>query len=233
MSAVPVAVPSDAGRVYAASLVYSSAGRRIARYDKIHLFDVDVDRGDRVERAMLHENRRLDFCSVGIRHAAAIERHCGRKICPKPRRRNSENAGAATIVEEALIALDVCAKPFQTETRGRMRAGAEGQHRFDARMQRRRILRTGHDLGADHRDEGMRAPRVRAVVEAQRLRVAEGVPVHLPARGAMRAREMARMSGATGGRTFQKSNRPSPARGIGVNRTSIDISRAWSSNDRR
>ncbi|SHH16055.1 nitrilase [Hydrocarboniphaga daqingensis] len=47
---VPVAVPSDAGRVYAASLVYSSAGRRIARYDKIHLFDVDVDRGDRVER---------------------------------------------------------------------------------------------------------------------------------------------------------------------------------------
>lgn len=47
---VPVAVPSDDSRVYAASLVYSAAGRRIARYDKIHLFDVDVDRGDRVER---------------------------------------------------------------------------------------------------------------------------------------------------------------------------------------
>ena len=46
---VPVAVPSDDSRVYAASLVYSAAGRRIARYDKIHLFDVDVDRGDRVE----------------------------------------------------------------------------------------------------------------------------------------------------------------------------------------
>jgi nitrilase len=47
---VPVAVPSDQTRVYAASLVYSAAGRRIARYDKIHLFDVDVDRGGRVER---------------------------------------------------------------------------------------------------------------------------------------------------------------------------------------
>ncbi len=47
---VPVAVPSDASRVYAACLVYSASGRRIARYDKIHLFDVDVDRGDRVEQ---------------------------------------------------------------------------------------------------------------------------------------------------------------------------------------
>lgn len=47
---VPIRVPSDAERVYAASLVYSASGRRIARYDKIHLFDVDVDRGDRVEQ---------------------------------------------------------------------------------------------------------------------------------------------------------------------------------------
>jgi len=31
-----------AGRVAAASLVYDSDGRRVARYDKIHLFDVDI-----------------------------------------------------------------------------------------------------------------------------------------------------------------------------------------------
>ena len=47
---VPVAVPGDPGRVYPACLVYGAGGQRIARYDKIHLFDVDVDRGDRIER---------------------------------------------------------------------------------------------------------------------------------------------------------------------------------------
>src|SRR5580658_6954391 len=30
------------GRVAAASLVYDAAGERVARYDKIHLFDVDI-----------------------------------------------------------------------------------------------------------------------------------------------------------------------------------------------
>jgi len=46
---VPLAVPGDNGRVYAASLVYGSDGQRAARYDKIHLFDVDVgtDGGER------------------------------------------------------------------------------------------------------------------------------------------------------------------------------------------
>lgn len=37
----PVRVHGD-GRVAAASLVYDETGRQIARYDKIHLFDVDV-----------------------------------------------------------------------------------------------------------------------------------------------------------------------------------------------
>lgn len=35
-------VSNDSGRVYSACLVFSPAGVRIARYDKIHLFDVDV-----------------------------------------------------------------------------------------------------------------------------------------------------------------------------------------------
>ncbi len=38
---IPVKVPGES-RVAAASLVYDAAGREVARYDKIHLFDVDV-----------------------------------------------------------------------------------------------------------------------------------------------------------------------------------------------
>jgi deaminated glutathione amidase len=38
---VPLSAGAD-GRVAAASLVYDSDGRRVARYDKIHLFDVDI-----------------------------------------------------------------------------------------------------------------------------------------------------------------------------------------------
>ena len=38
---VPLRAAGD-GRVAAASLVYDSDGRRVARYDKIHLFDVDI-----------------------------------------------------------------------------------------------------------------------------------------------------------------------------------------------
>jgi nitrilase len=39
---VPIAVPNDPTRVYAASLVYDADGTCVARYDKIHLFDVEV-----------------------------------------------------------------------------------------------------------------------------------------------------------------------------------------------
>lgn len=38
---VPLRAGND-GRVAAASLVYDSNGKRVARYDKIHLFDVDI-----------------------------------------------------------------------------------------------------------------------------------------------------------------------------------------------
>lgn len=39
---VPVAVDGDPSRVWAASLVFDAEGTQRARYDKIHLFDVDV-----------------------------------------------------------------------------------------------------------------------------------------------------------------------------------------------
>lgn len=46
---VPLAVPGDADHVAPACLVYDDRGRQVARYDKIHLFDVDVpdDSGER------------------------------------------------------------------------------------------------------------------------------------------------------------------------------------------
>jgi len=42
---VPLKAGAD-GRVAAASLVYSSDGERVGRYDKIHLFDVDLPTGE-------------------------------------------------------------------------------------------------------------------------------------------------------------------------------------------
>jgi nitrilase len=53
---LPLRVPTDVGRVAAASLVYGPDGARLGRYDKIHLFDVDVPGvGDRYrESAGIH-----------------------------------------------------------------------------------------------------------------------------------------------------------------------------------
>jgi nitrilase len=44
---VPLAVAGDAQRVWAACLVYDARGQLAARYDKIHLFDVEVPGGER------------------------------------------------------------------------------------------------------------------------------------------------------------------------------------------
>ena len=39
---LPIKVPSHPGKVAAASLVFDDGGRCVGRYDKIHLFDVDI-----------------------------------------------------------------------------------------------------------------------------------------------------------------------------------------------
>lgn len=44
---VPLRVGGDVSRVWPACLVYDAYGRRAARYDKIHLFDVEVPGGER------------------------------------------------------------------------------------------------------------------------------------------------------------------------------------------
>jgi predicted amidohydrolase len=50
---VPLRAGGD-GRVAAASLVYDSDGRRVARYDKIHLFDVDIPGREESYRESAH-----------------------------------------------------------------------------------------------------------------------------------------------------------------------------------
>jgi len=41
-----VAVPAKTGKVYNRSLFFSPAGKRVATYDKIHMFDVDLGAGE-------------------------------------------------------------------------------------------------------------------------------------------------------------------------------------------
>jgi deaminated glutathione amidase len=50
----PLRVEGDADRVWAACLVYDAQGRLAARYDKIHLFDVEVPGGEKY-----HESRSI------------------------------------------------------------------------------------------------------------------------------------------------------------------------------
>lgn len=46
---IPLAVPDDARKVFAASLLFNDQGQRVAHYDKIHLFDVNVERDGKTE----------------------------------------------------------------------------------------------------------------------------------------------------------------------------------------
>lgn len=47
---IPIADPHNANKVMAACLIYNDLGQRVARYDKIHLFDVHVPKSDEVYR---------------------------------------------------------------------------------------------------------------------------------------------------------------------------------------
>ncbi len=67
---VPLAAPSGE-RVHAASLVYAATGERAARYDKIHLFDVELDTGEAY--------RESEYIHAGAPdQAAVVETPCGR-----------------------------------------------------------------------------------------------------------------------------------------------------------
>jgi nitrilase len=56
---VPLAVAGDPERVWAACLAYDAQGRLAGRYDKIHLFDVEVPGGERY-----HESRSIAHGSL-------------------------------------------------------------------------------------------------------------------------------------------------------------------------
>jgi nitrilase len=66
---VPLAT-ADARRVAAASLVYDAAGARVARYDKIHLFDVDLPGGNAY--------RESQSIAPGAAQAVAVDSPAGR-----------------------------------------------------------------------------------------------------------------------------------------------------------
>lgn len=70
---VPLAVAGDPSRVWAASLVYDARGVRAARYDKIHLFDVEVEREGKWER--YHESRSI---AAGAWNPVVVDTPAGR-----------------------------------------------------------------------------------------------------------------------------------------------------------
>lgn len=47
---IPIADPDNADKVMAACLIYNELGERVAKYDKIHLFDVHIPGSDEVYR---------------------------------------------------------------------------------------------------------------------------------------------------------------------------------------
>ncbi len=67
---VPLAVSGDPGRVWAACLVYDGQGRRVARYDKIHLFDVEVPGGE--------QYRESNSIARGAPEAVVVDTPAGR-----------------------------------------------------------------------------------------------------------------------------------------------------------
>lgn len=69
---IPIRAGGDATRVRAACGVWDASGRRVARYDKIHLFDVDVPdaRGERYRESATIE--------PGEPRAVVVDTPCGR-----------------------------------------------------------------------------------------------------------------------------------------------------------
>ena len=95
---MPLRAGSD-GRVAAASLVYDADGRRVARYDKIHLFDVDMP--GRAETLPRVGARGARAASRRGRHAGGPARPHGvlrralSRAVPAPERRGGADAHRA------------------------------------------------------------------------------------------------------------------------------------------
>ena len=125
-------------RVYTASLVYNEQGTRVARYDKLHLFDVDFDDGDRAERY-----RESDTYRAGAFMAPVVDTPAGRlglSICydlrfPELYRQQAAN-GAEWFTVPAAFTATTGAAHWRVLTRARaienqsavLAAGQCGQH---------------------------------------------------------------------------------------------------------
>ena len=76
---IPLAVPDDAQKVYAASLLFNDQGERVAHYDKIHLFDVNVERDGKTES--YRESNSIAFGRVAPVCAATPAGALGLSVC--------------------------------------------------------------------------------------------------------------------------------------------------------
>jgi len=76
---LPMAVPGRDDKVYAANLVYSPQGECVARYDKVHLFDVDVLRDGRSES--YRESNSIEYGTVTARTAKIDTAVLGLSVC--------------------------------------------------------------------------------------------------------------------------------------------------------
>lgn len=76
---IPLAVPDEPRKVYAASLVFDEQGQRVAHYDKIHLFDVNVERDGKTES--YRESNSIAFGSVKPASAKTPAGVLGLSVC--------------------------------------------------------------------------------------------------------------------------------------------------------
>lgn len=65
---LPIRVPDQPGKVYAASLVFDPTGRCVARYDKIHLFDVEIMGTERYRESGTIAHGALQAVTVATPH---------------------------------------------------------------------------------------------------------------------------------------------------------------------
>lgn len=76
---LPLQVPGREDKVYAASLLYDPQGRRVAHYDKLHLFDVDVMRQGSSER--YRESNSIEYGAVPCAPAPTDAGRLGLTVC--------------------------------------------------------------------------------------------------------------------------------------------------------
>ena len=76
---VPLRVPGRDDKVFAANIVYDPQGHAVGRYDKIHLFDVDVERAGKLES--YRESRSIEYGAIAPRTVQTELGVLGLSVC--------------------------------------------------------------------------------------------------------------------------------------------------------